>query len=112
MNNELPEDILNLEEYFDFSSGVGIENAVVKDWIAKCVDSAITKLNTSQSKEAFSTTSSGNTKVIVEAYRQDDAKATIHVSVCYNRLSQTVINHPLPDKLLSATKKAITLSDK
>lgn len=81
--------------YYDFADGVNIEDDTVNQWIEESITSAVTKLRENNLKESFSASSSGNTKVIVEVYRQEsNDKLSIYVSVCkkYKRAQELNIS--------------------
>ena len=74
--------------YYDFSDGVPIDETTINIWIQRAFDKiALDIKETPDLDKFFHTISSGNTKVLVEAYRQNGDKFTIYVSVstCYKQ---------------------------
>jgi len=77
--------------YYDYSDGVPISETSVNIWVQQAFDAIAfkTKGNPDQD-EFFHTISSGNTKVLVEAYRQSNKdKFTVYVSVITKYEQQT-----------------------
>jgi len=69
--------------YFNFSNGVPLDETTVNMWIQEMFVKIKTKISEYPDRESyFHHMSSGNTKVIMECYRQGDKdKFTVYVSV-------------------------------
>ena len=79
-------------EYFDFSSGVDLPNSEIQQYIQQGIEKCICKITKDGLKKTFSTISTGNSKVLVEAYLQDNKMLTIHVSVSKNYCQMSFCN--------------------
>lgn len=72
-------------DYFDFSDGKDVSETTINIWIQEMFDKLKGKtLAYPDQNEFFHVISTGNTKVLIEAYRQtiDIDKFTVYVSVC------------------------------
>ena len=72
------------EEYHDFSNGIPVSDYEVNKWIKDSFNYIKEEIKQFPERDKFfSHMNSGNTKVIVEAYRQsNEDKFTVFVSVC------------------------------
>ena len=76
--------------YFDYSDGVPIDEGRINIWILQAFNKIAQDIKeTSDLDKYFHTISSGNTKVLVEAYRERGNKFNIYVSVCTAYQQQT-----------------------
>ena len=86
------------KDYFDFSNGREVTETVINMFIQQAIDAIRAKIKEQPKQHAyFHHISTGNTKVIVECYRQGSAteyakgnKFTVYVSVAtaYKQLSK------------------------
>jgi hypothetical protein len=69
--------------WYDFTDGVDISETQITLWLRECIDSIKKKIDTyPKQKDYFSTISSGNTKVLVECYRNGTENTfTLYCSV-------------------------------
>jgi len=77
-------EFLNLEVYYDFSSGVSSSDAEIMGFISTVLSGLRSKMNkTPNLDEYFSTASTGKIKVFGEAYKQHrNNNYTVYISVC------------------------------
>ena len=80
------------EGYCDFSDGVDLSNSEITRYVEEAIRSCCRKIKRDNLKESFSTISTGNSKVLVEIYLQDNREYTIYVNVCKNYSSLTFCN--------------------
>jgi len=86
---------LELEHYDDFTTGVKIGDTQVKKWVVDCIDTAMEKISKdSDIEDSFCTIASGNTKILVEIYRQHNNKTlfTIFINIITNYKQKNFIN--------------------
>lgn len=75
--------VFDRRKCFSYHDGVRINDRTINEWIKRAVASAKEQLRKHPDMtKSFESISSGNTKVIVEIYRQINNKYTIFVSVC------------------------------
>lgn len=83
------------ENFSSFKDGVDIKDNEINKWIKECLDKAQQNIKENPSlKESFRTISSGNTKVFVEVYIQDDNLYTVYITVTkdYNDFSECYVD--------------------
>ena len=91
----------NGDNYFDFSKGQTVSETEVNMFIHQCIDSIKEKILKYPDRESyFHHMSTGNTKVIIECYRQGNEteyakgdKFTVYISVAtaYKEFSKTSV---------------------
>lgn len=77
---EFTEKALDFNNHHDFSGGVNVSDREFKRWIKDGIDNTIKKIKEKNLEESFSSISSGNGKVFIEVYVDNDKKYTIYVS--------------------------------
>lgn len=78
------------EKFYDFKDGVNIKDEEIKKWIQKCLLRLKEKISKDEKRKDFHlSTSSGNTLITIEAYRQENRSFTIYINVTqdYKRLA-------------------------
>ena len=70
------------EDYFDFSEGIVVSDFEIQRWINECLTEIREKIDKEPDRqEFFHIISSGNTQVLVEAYRERKDKFSVYVTV-------------------------------
>ena len=83
--------------FSSFKDGVDIKDNEINKWIKECLDDAEKDIKENPGlKKTFGTISSGNTKVFVEVYIQDDNLYTVYVNVTkdYSEYSECYVDFP------------------
>lgn len=76
--------------YFDFSNGGSVSQTTINVWIQRAFDLIGSRAKREPDRDDFCyNTSTGNTKLTVEAYRQTNGKFTVYVSVSTKYEQQT-----------------------
>ena len=73
------------KDYFDYSLGEPLDETTINSWVQHMFDKVeIETIEHPAQMEFFHVMSTGNTKVLLEVYRQDEDsnEFTIYVSVC------------------------------
>ena len=83
IKKELTQQFYYPNGYYDFSNGVPVSETEINMWILNSIDKIKAKIKEHPDREQyFHHISSGNTKVIIECYRQGNPeKFTVYVSV-------------------------------
>jgi hypothetical protein len=81
-------------DYFDFSDGKPLGETTINIWIQQMFDAIAIKAKDCPGRNDFAKhMSTGNTKIVMEAYRQNDKnKFTVYVSVCTDYKQKSAID--------------------
>lgn len=76
------------DKYFDFSDGIDISEIKIKRLIKKVIKKAKKYILKYNKENTFYTISTGNTKIFVEIYKQDNGLFEVFVAVTKNYIEE------------------------
>ncbi len=93
MKKELLADFYYPGDYFDFSGSGSVSETTINIWIQQMFDKVSEAAKNEPERNNFShAMSTGNTKVIIEAYRQGSGKFTVYVSVATSYTQRSILD--------------------
>jgi len=82
------EEFKDIKSYHDFSDGGNVEDSEFQEWIQESLNKCINESKGKNLKKNFTSISTGNSKLFIEVYRQEDYSFTVHVSICKGYLNK------------------------